>query len=84
MNAAIEKNFPQREIANASYEYQKAVELGEKLVVGVNAFQSDGAEPIEILQIDLGSENFMGDEFPIRYRARRLGSSWGGLGPFRG
>jgi methylmalonyl-CoA mutase, N-terminal domain len=52
MIAAIEKNFPQREIANASYEYQKAVELGEKLVVGVNAFQSDGAEPIEILQID--------------------------------
>src|SRR5579859_4775211 len=52
MIAAIETNFPQREIANASYEYQKAVESRQKIVVGVNAFQSDGEDAIEILQID--------------------------------
>jgi methylmalonyl-CoA mutase N-terminal domain/subunit len=52
MIAAIEQNFPQREIANASYEYQKAVERGDKIVVGVNAFQSDREEAVEILQID--------------------------------
>jgi len=52
MIAAIEANFPQREIANASYEYQKAVEGRQKIVVGVNAFQSDGEDAIEILQID--------------------------------
>ena len=52
MIAAIETNFPQREIANASYDYQRAVERGEKIIVGVNAFQSDREEPIEILQID--------------------------------
>jgi methylmalonyl-CoA mutase N-terminal domain/subunit len=52
MIAAIEANFPQREIANASYEYQKAVESRQKIVVGVNAFQSDGEDAIEILQID--------------------------------
>src|SRR5438874_9604763 len=33
MSGAIEKNFPQREIANASYEYQKAVERGDKIIV---------------------------------------------------
>src|SRR5712692_7449478 len=57
MIAAIEKNFPQREIANASYEYQKAVERGDKIVVGVNGFQSDHEDAIEILQIDQGAQN---------------------------
>jgi len=52
MIAAIEQNFPQREIANASYEYQRAVEAGDKIIVGVNAFQSDHEDAIEILQID--------------------------------
>jgi methylmalonyl-CoA mutase, N-terminal domain len=56
MIAAIEKNFPQREIANASYEYQKAVECDEKIIVGVNAFQAEREEPIEILQIDHGAQ----------------------------
>jgi methylmalonyl-CoA mutase N-terminal domain/subunit len=52
MIPAIERNFPQREIANSSYEYQKAVERRDKVIVGVNAFVSDREEPIEILQID--------------------------------
>src|SRR6185503_7029321 len=56
MIGAIEKGFPQSEIANASYEYQRAVETGEKFQVGVNAFQSDD-QPIEILQIDQTSED---------------------------
>ena len=51
MIAAIEKGFPQSEIANASYQYQRAVESKEKLVVGVNAFRSED-QPIELLQID--------------------------------
>ena len=55
MIAAIEKGFPQSEIANASYQYQRAVEAKEKLVVGVNAFQSEG-QPIELLQIDQAAE----------------------------
>jgi methylmalonyl-CoA mutase N-terminal domain/subunit len=52
MIPAIEQNYPQREIAQASYAYQRAVESGERIVVGVNAFQSDRDAPIEILQID--------------------------------
>jgi len=56
MIAAIEKGFPQSEIADASYQYQRAVESKEKLVVGVNAFQSDD-QPIELLQIDQTAED---------------------------
>ena len=56
MIPAIEKNFPQREIANASYEYQQAVERGQKLIVGVNAFSSDREEPIDLLQVDQGAQ----------------------------
>ena len=55
MIAAIEKGFPQSEIANASYRYQREVESKEKLVVGVNAFQSED-QPIELLQIDQTAE----------------------------
>jgi methylmalonyl-CoA mutase N-terminal domain/subunit len=55
MIAAIEKGFPQSEIANASYVYQRAVEAKEKLVVGVNAFRSED-QPIELLQIDQTAE----------------------------
>src|SRR6266446_5795571 len=57
MIPAIEHNFPQREIANASYEYQKAVERGDKIIVGVNAFQSDREEGVEILQIDRAAQD---------------------------
>ncbi|MGO9642333.1 MAG: methylmalonyl-CoA mutase [Candidatus Acidiferrales bacterium] len=50
MVAAIERGYPQREIADASYRYQIAVECKEKIIVGVNEFVSD-EKPIEILQI---------------------------------
>src|SRR5262249_7294734 len=56
MIGAIEKGFPQSEIANASYQYQRAVEGGEKFQVGVNAYQSDD-HPIELLQIDQAAED---------------------------
>jgi len=51
MVAAVEAGFPQTEIAAASYRYQCEVESGERTIVGVNRFQSDG-QPIELLQID--------------------------------
>jgi methylmalonyl-CoA mutase N-terminal domain/subunit len=52
MVAAIEKGFPQREIQDASYEYQKAVERKEKIIVGVNEFVMEEEPPIDILLID--------------------------------
>src|SRR5207245_5459872 len=52
MVAAIERGFPQREIHDASYEYQRAIERKEKIVVGVNEFVMQDEQPIDILLID--------------------------------
>jgi methylmalonyl-CoA mutase N-terminal domain/subunit len=52
MVAAIENSFPQREIQDASYEYQRAVERKEKIIVGVNEFVMENEPPIDILLID--------------------------------
>lgn len=51
MVAAIEKGFPQQEVADAAYRFQKAVESGEEVIVGVNKYQIDEKMP-EILYID--------------------------------
>lgn len=52
MVRAIEKGFPQQEIADASYRYQQGVEAGEQVVVGVNRFVAEADGPIPLLQID--------------------------------
>jgi methylmalonyl-CoA mutase N-terminal domain/subunit len=50
---AIEKGFFQREIAEASYRYQKEIERGERTIVGVNDFVLEGEEiTIPVLKID--------------------------------
>ncbi len=50
--AAIERGFQQQEIADAAYEFQRAVEAGAATVVGVNAFRLDDEPPAEPLRID--------------------------------
>jgi methylmalonyl-CoA mutase N-terminal domain/subunit len=52
MVAAIEKGYPQKEIHDAAYAYQQAVERREKIIVGVNDFVSEEKRPIELLVID--------------------------------
>jgi methylmalonyl-CoA mutase, N-terminal domain len=52
MVEAIEKGFPQKEIAEASYRFQEAVERREKLIVGVNDFVENDEPPMPILYID--------------------------------
>ncbi len=52
MVAAIERGFPQREIAEASYRYQQAVDRKEKIIVGVNDYVTEQEAQLEILQID--------------------------------
>ena len=50
---AIEIGFPQQEIADASYRYQRQLDRGEKIVVGVNKYQGeDTSAPLEILRVD--------------------------------
>ena len=51
MVAAIERGFPQREIADAAYRYQQTVDRKEKIIVGVNDYVVEG-QPIETLHID--------------------------------
>src|SRR5215468_9711140 len=53
MVAAIEKGFPQREIQDSAYQYQKAVERGEQVIVGVNKYtMTDELAEVPILVID--------------------------------
>jgi len=56
MIPAIERGYPQSEIAQASYEYQQDIERGEQVIVGVNKFTEEGEAPIDVLQIDASSE----------------------------
>jgi methylmalonyl-CoA mutase N-terminal domain/subunit len=51
MVPAIERSYPQREIAEASYKYQVAVDKKEKIIVGVNDYVA-AEKPLDILQID--------------------------------
>jgi len=52
MVEAIEQGFPQREIAEASYKFQQAVERRDKIIVGVNEYVQEDEPPFPILYID--------------------------------
>jgi methylmalonyl-CoA mutase N-terminal domain/subunit len=49
---AIEAGYVQAEIQKAAYDYQKAVDAGEQVVVGVNRFQAEEERPIPTLRLD--------------------------------
>jgi len=52
MVRAVELGYPQREIADASFHFQQALERKERIIVGVNEFVVPEAQPISILRID--------------------------------
>jgi methylmalonyl-CoA mutase, N-terminal domain len=52
MVEAIERGFPQKEIAESSYRFQQSVERREQIIVGVNDFVQTDEPPIAILYID--------------------------------
>ena len=52
MVEAIEQGYPQKEIAEASYRFQQAVERRDKIIVGVNDYVQEGERPHPILYID--------------------------------
>jgi methylmalonyl-CoA mutase N-terminal domain/subunit len=52
MVEAIRRNFPQREIADAAFAYQREVDERKRIVVGVNDFAQEGEAPTPILRID--------------------------------
>jgi methylmalonyl-CoA mutase N-terminal domain/subunit len=51
MVSAIEQNYPQREIAEASFRLQEEIERGERIVVGVNRYQQHDERQLELLKI---------------------------------
>jgi methylmalonyl-CoA mutase N-terminal domain/subunit len=71
---AIELGFPQQEIADASYHYQRQLDRGEKIVVGVNKYVSDEAAPLEILRVGNDVERTQVARVRERKRARALGT----------
>jgi methylmalonyl-CoA mutase, N-terminal domain len=56
MVEAIKTGFPQREIADAAFRYQREVDSGERIVVGVNSFSLQGEEELEIHRPDPEAE----------------------------
>jgi methylmalonyl-CoA mutase N-terminal domain/subunit len=56
MVQAVAAGFPQREIQQAAYEWQQQVDRGERKIVGVNAWQSQQAAPLDLLRVDPRTE----------------------------
>lgn len=70
MPAAIESGFVQREIQRSAYEYQKKIESGDQVVVGVNRFPSDEAGTIQTFTVDPALETNQKKRLGERKRAR--------------
>jgi methylmalonyl-CoA mutase N-terminal domain/subunit len=73
MVEAIRRNFPQREIADAAFTYQREVDERKRIVVGVNDFVQEGEEPTPILRIDPALERKQVDRLTAT-RAKRDGA----------
>ena len=70
--SAIEEGFMQEEIAASAYEYQKAIEHGEKIIVGVNKFQIEEAHDTPVFRIDDSIRQLQADKL-AELRQRRNG-----------
>jgi methylmalonyl-CoA mutase N-terminal domain/subunit len=53
---AVEEGYPQREIAQSAYDFQRKVDAGERTIVGVNKYVTGADDPIPTLKIDHGPE----------------------------
>jgi methylmalonyl-CoA mutase N-terminal domain/subunit len=74
MVEAIRRNYPQREIADASFTYQQELNERKRIVVGVNDFVQEDEEPTPILKIDPALERKQTDRLAAT-RARRDGAA---------
>jgi methylmalonyl-CoA mutase N-terminal domain/subunit len=75
MLKAIERGFVQQEIQSAAYEYQKAVDHGDRVVVGVNRFVAEEEKPIPLQRIDEALEPKQVERLRA-LRARRDKKPW--------
>jgi len=60
--AAIEEGFMQNEIAKSAYEYQRHIESGEKIIVGVNKFQTEEKNTTPVFRIDESIQKIQTDK----------------------
>jgi methylmalonyl-CoA mutase N-terminal domain/subunit len=67
---AIERGFQQREIQEAAYLTQRAVEAGEQAVVGVNRFRTDGEESIPTFRVDEAAQREQTERLAAVRRSR--------------
>ncbi|HSK49617.1 MAG TPA: methylmalonyl-CoA mutase family protein [Solirubrobacterales bacterium] len=74
MVEAIRRNFPQREIADSAFTYQRELDERKRIVVGVNDFTQEDEEPTPILKIDPALEQKQVDRLQAT-RARRDGAA---------
>ena len=75
MLKAIERGFVQEEIQNAAYDYQRAIDGAEAVIVGVNRFQSESEKPIPLQRIDEALERKQVERVRS-LRARRNQQNW--------
>jgi methylmalonyl-CoA mutase N-terminal domain/subunit len=71
---AVELGFPQKEIAEASYRFQRQLDCGEKVMVGVNKYQMEDEPAIETLRVSPDVEHRQADRTKERKRARNQDS----------
>jgi len=77
MIPAIERGFPQREIREAAWRYQREIERKERIIVGVNEFAMEEEEPIDLLVIEPAVEKRQIERVQA-LRASRAQESWQG------
>ncbi len=68
--AAIEEGFIQNEIAKSAYQHQREVETGDRIIVGVNAFQSSEKDPTPVFRVDDSIRKIQTEKL-ARVRAQR-------------
>jgi methylmalonyl-CoA mutase N-terminal domain/subunit len=74
MVAAVKRNYPQREIADAAFTLQQEIDAGERVVVGVNRYVNEDEQPIPTLRIDPALERKQIDRLQAA-RAKRDGAA---------
>jgi len=72
---AIEAGFIQSEIQNAAFEFQKEIEKGQRIVVGVNRFQTGEPEKVPVFRIDPANERSQIESL-CKVRATRNAARW--------
>lgn len=70
MVVAVSSGFPQKEIAEAAYHFQRQLDLHEKSIVGVNKYASGSTPPIELLKIDASVTRSQIDKLQALRRCR--------------